>query len=127
MEKKIQLQNLLYSHDSIKQNMDFLLSDDKISTLDLFETICCCIIEKVYELANAIHVNINDCFSEVHRSNMTKVCKTEEDAITTVEWYKENEKRYTDPSYRKTDQYYVIFDKATSKILKWILKKRNLD
>lgn len=108
------LRDSLYKSDSLYEN-GLKLYD---STFDEFEELCCNIIKQVYELAMYIQVNINDCFAEVHRSNMTKVCTTEEDAIMTVGWYKENEKRYEEPSYRKTDQYYVIFDKKTSKILK---------
>ena len=61
-------------------------------------------------------------FSLIHDSNMTKLCKTEEEAIQTVEWYKANENRYDSPTYRLSDdkKYYVVYNKSTGKILKSI-------
>ena len=73
-----------------------------------------------HSLGSLFGVNINDCFTEVHRSNMTKVCSTESEALETVENYKANDARYAEPNYRKSDttKYWVVYDKATSKILK---------
>ena len=53
---------------------------------------------------------------------MTKLCKSEEEAIQTVEWYKENESRYDTPAYRLSDdkKYYVVFYDSTGNILKSI-------
>ena len=80
------------------------------------------IIKICYIIASLFQVDIDKCFNEVHLSNMTKVCISEEDAIETVEWYKNNEKRYSDPAYRKStnDKYWIIYDRETSKILKSI-------
>jgi predicted HAD superfamily Cof-like phosphohydrolase len=118
-EKKGRLEQLLYSDVGIRQEMEILKSPSGNNiSLDLFESLCCRIIKLVYELAQCVQVNIDDCFTEVHRSNMTKVCKTEEDAETTVQWYKINDNRYAEPRYRHTDQYFVVFDGKTSKILK---------
>lgn len=96
-----------------------------------------------HSLGNFFGVDIDVCFSEVHRSNMTKVCLTEEVAQETVESYlktkqmrdielesatTDEEKKtindkykvYSEPSYRKSETtiYWVVYDKATSKILK---------
>lgn len=81
-----------------------------------------CVVCQCYKISSLFRVNIDKCFEEVFRSNMTKVCATEEEARETVEWYKQNEKRYADPSYRKSpnEKYWVVFDNATSKILKSI-------
>lgn len=83
------------------------------------------IIELCYMTSVFINVNINKCFEEVSRSNMSKVCVDEQTAMKTVEWYKQNEKKYTDPKYRISDngngsKYWVVYDGATSKILKSI-------
>ena len=80
------------------------------------------IIEKCYFLAQLFNVSVDLCFSEVHRSNLTKVCDTEELAKESVKWYIQNEPRYKDPDYRKSTnpKYFVIYDRATSKILKSI-------
>ena len=95
-----------------------VLNSESITTLDLFEDVCCRIIKLVYMLSECVRVNIDDCFSEVHRSNMTKVCSTEEDAKLTVEWYKDNDIRYSNPQYRYSNGYYIIYDAVTTKILK---------
>jgi predicted HAD superfamily Cof-like phosphohydrolase len=80
------------------------------------------IIKTCYTISSLFQVDIDKCFNEVHRSNMTKVCISEEEAIETVEWYKNNEKRYADPAYRKSinSKYWVVYDRETSKILKSI-------
>jgi hypothetical protein len=53
---------------------------------------------------------------------MTKACTTEQEAQERIDWYKNNDKRYTDPTYRKATngEYWVVFDGVTSKILKSI-------
>jgi predicted HAD superfamily Cof-like phosphohydrolase len=76
----------------------------------------------LYFIGASLGVNVVGAFSEVHRSNMTKVCLNEENAQQTVEWYLQNEKRYEKPSYRKSvlEKYWVVYDAKTSKILKSI-------
>jgi len=62
----------------------------------------------------------DETFNLVHESNMTKFCKTEEEAKESVEWYKENEKRYDDPTYRKAEngEYWILYNRSSNKILK---------
>jgi predicted HAD superfamily Cof-like phosphohydrolase len=71
----------------------------------------------VYYLANKISLDFDKMFREVHRSNMTKACRDESEAIDSANVYLEN-KLYEDPSYRKMDGYYIVYDMATGKILK---------
>lgn len=82
------------------------------------------IVKSIFTISNKFNIDIIKLFDIVHSSNMTKICETEIDAIETVEWYKENEKRYSEPSYRKINyndnDYYVIYDKDSKKILKSI-------
>ena len=80
------------------------------------------IVCQCYVISSLFRINIVECFSEIFRSNMTKVCSTEEEAKNTVDWYKQNDKRYIDPSYRKSsdDKYWIVFDNSTTKILKSI-------
>jgi predicted HAD superfamily Cof-like phosphohydrolase len=103
-------------------------------------------------LGNLLGVNIDDCFAEVHRANMTKACVTEEIAqesvqdymnkkikrdndVSSAETQEEKEKImkthavYEDPSYRLSNLtgLWIVYDKATSKILKSIrVEKPNL-
>lgn len=89
--------------------------DAFVSTLHQFIVDC-------YSASSNFGINVDDCFDEVQSSNMSKVCTSEEEAIETVKWYKENDKRYEDPQYRKSvnELYWVIYDGKTSKILKSI-------
>ena len=76
----------------------------------------------VYGMGTSIGVNLDKAFNIVHESNMSKLCNTEEEARETVEWYKNNEKRYDSPNYRKSDDgtKWVVYNESTKKILKSI-------
>lgn len=80
------------------------------------------ILYVVYGAGHEFGIDLDKTFNLVHESNMTKFCKTEEEAIDTVRWYKENETRYKKPSYRKSSNgvHYIVFDAETDKILKSI-------
>ncbi len=67
-------------------------------------------------------INLDKAFDLIHKSNMSKLCLTEEEAQKTVKWYLENETRYDSPSYRLSndEKYYVVYNKSTGKILKSI-------
>lgn len=75
-----------------------------------------------YGTLSSYGVNADKAFDLVHKSNMSKVCVSEEEAKQTVEWYKTNEDRYDSPSYRKADygDYWVVYNESTGKILKSI-------
>lgn len=55
-------------------------------------------------------------FDEVQRSNMSKACLTEEEALATVEYYK-NE-RDTECYYKKAEGKYLVFRTSDNKTLK---------
>lgn len=82
------------------------------------------IVVNVFSMSKLFNLNIVHLFEIVHNSNMTKICENEENANETVEWYKINESRYKEPSYRKIHfndkDYFVIYDIETKKILKSI-------
>lgn len=90
------------------------------------------ILYVVYGMGTSIGVNLDNAFDIVHESNMSKLCNTEEEAKKTVQWYKDNEKRYDSPNYRKSydGTKWVVYNKSTKKILKSINYKKvhfNLD
>ena len=76
----------------------------------------------VYGTASSFGVQADDDYDQVHKSNMTKLCETEEIAQETVEWYKKNEARYDSPNYRLSDDkiHWVVYNESTGKILKSI-------
>ncbi|WP_296619910.1 nucleoside triphosphate pyrophosphohydrolase family protein [Marivirga sp.] len=58
-----------------------------------------------------------DLFAEVQRSNMSKVCRTEEEAQATVNHYtSQNQDAY----FEKKDDFYLVYRKADNKTLKSI-------
>lgn len=57
-------------------------------------------------------------FDEVQRSNMSKACKTEEEAKATVEYY--SKERDTECYYKEIDGLYLIYRKGDNKTLKSI-------
>ena len=83
------------------------------------------ILYVVYGAGASFGVDLNKAFDIVHKSNMSKVCKTEEEAQETVEWYRENKLDvYDSPAYRKSGDYWVVYNKSSGKVLKSINYQR---
>lgn len=78
------------------------------------------ILYVVYGAGHAFGINLDDTFNKVHESNMTKACKTEIEAYQTIEFIKETQPRYKEPTYKlsKDGKYYIVYDDETGKILK---------
>lgn len=106
-----------------EETSEFGVGCDKKDLVEIADAVCD-LLYVVYGVGHAVGLNVPKLFAEVHRSNMTKVCETEEIAQKTVEWYKEriSETGYKEPSYRlaQSGKYFVVFDNATGKILKSI-------
>ena len=75
-----------------------------------------------YSLGCVLGIDLDKSFDIVHKSNMSKLCLTQEEAQDTVKWYVKNELRYDSPNFRKSDdnKYYVIYNQSSGKILKSI-------
>lgn len=69
-------------------------------------------------------VNMDDAFRLVHENNMSKLCKTEEEAQRSVKYYENNKEKlgYDTPAYRRAvdDIHWVVYNESTKKILKSI-------
>ena len=80
------------------------------------------ILKNVFDIGVFLGIDLNKSYNIVHESNITKLCKTEKEAIETVEWYKNNEKRYDTPSYKKSKNGtdWIIYNESSDKILKSI-------
>ena len=96
---------------------------DSVSQKDFIETVDALtdIMYVTLGAFTAIGVDADKAFDLVHKSNMSKLCTSEEEAQKTVQWYKENEShRYDSPSYRMSDDnvHWVVYNKNTKKILK---------
>lgn len=125
------LQKDLFIKDPALVNfrLDLILEEvgelkEAIKNSDFEETIDALtdILYVVYGAYTAFGVDADKAFDIVQESNMSKLCKTEQEAKDTVEWYLKNEPRYDSPEYRKSsdDINYIVFNKSTRKILKSI-------
>lgn len=112
----------------VKYRLDLITEEvgelnEAIENKDLKETIDALsdILYVVYGAFGAFGINGDEAFDLVHQSNMSKLCKTEIEAIQTVESYK-NDPRYDSPKYRLSPngKYYVVYNESTKKILKSI-------
>ena len=111
-----------------EENGEFKEGCDKKDLVEVADALA----DMLYVIYGAGHVfglNLDKLFTEVHDSNMSKLCSSEEEAIETVESYKkkrdeakEGDQVYEDPVYKKMDggKYWVVYDGKTSKILKSI-------
>lgn len=91
------------------------------------------LVIEIFKLSTIYNVDIIKVFDCVHASNMSKICVTEEDAIETVNRYKQlyvdNVTNntfalnvYETPEYKmiihNNTNYWIIYDEKTKKILK---------
>ena len=83
------------------------------------------ILYVVYGMGASYGVNLDEAFDRVHRSNMSKLCSTEQEAKDTVLWYIEQRDAgklpYDSPAYRRGNEagdYWVVYNENTGKILK---------
>jgi predicted HAD superfamily Cof-like phosphohydrolase len=117
----------------VKYRMDLIREEVKeleqgVCNKDLVESVDALadILYVVYGMGVSIGVNMDQAFDLVHKSNMSKLCVSEEDAKKTVEWYineyKSGNQPYDTPSYRKSEdgKYWVVYNISSGKILKSI-------
>lgn len=83
------------------------------------------ILYVTYGFGHRLGVDVDAVFAEIHRSNMTKFCTSEDEARATVTWYRTNEnesKRYPNVDYvRRSENCWVVTDTETGKVLKSVL------
>ena len=90
---------------------------DMVETLDALSDI----LYVVYGMGASLGLDLDRGMGLVHQSNMSKSCKSEEEAQATVDNYATDD-RYDSPAYRKSPdgKYWVVYNKSTGKILKSI-------
>lgn len=123
ISKENGLDKLFLALQHVKQSLNVRTETEKEENIQHRKQLgkyLCRLIYHVYRMVQQYEVDINKAFKIVHDSNMSKLCKTEEIAQATVQWYKDNNTVYDSPAYRKSDlgDYYVVFNKSTGKILK---------
>lgn len=105
---------------------EFSELEEAVKNKDLVETIDALadLIYVVQGMGSSLGLDVDRAFDIVHRSNMSKVCKTEEEAQRTVEYYERNKEAlgYDSPAYRPSPngKYFVVYNQSTMKVLKSI-------
>jgi NTP pyrophosphatase (non-canonical NTP hydrolase) len=115
----------------VKLRLDLILEEVKelqeaVTNHDMTETIDALadILYVVYGAGASFGINLDQAFKIVHDSNMSKLCQSEDDAISTVALYEEKYKAgaspYDSPAHRLSDngKDWVVYNKSTGKILK---------
>ena len=107
--------------DLIREEMQEL--EDAVEQRDRKEVIDALsdILYVVYGMGDCLGINLDHSFGIVHKSNMSKIANTEQQAIETVEQYKQSG-TYDSPAYRSIDvdgvKKYLIYNKSSNKVLK---------
>mmetsp|Transcript_130182 Transcript_130182/g.417793 ORF Transcript_130182/g.417793 Transcript_130182/m.417793 type:complete len:232 (+) Transcript_130182:116-811(+) len=108
--------------EEVKELEESLDKQDLDGTVDALTDI----LYVVYGAGVSLGVNLDAAFDIVHRSNMSKLCKTEEVAQQTVARYQEQlaagEGKYDSPAYRRADdgRHWVVYNESSGKVLKSI-------
>ncbi|PWS26526.1 hypothetical protein DHW03_17280 [Pedobacter yonginense] len=102
--------------EELKELQEAVENDDLVEVAD---ALC----DLQYVLAGAIHefglgTKFKSLFDEVHRSNMSKACKTIEEAEKTIKHYLEKDQ--TESYYKEIDGLFLVFRKGDDKTLKSI-------
>ena len=100
-------------------------TEEAVKNKDFVETIDGLIdqLYVIYGMLSRLGINADKAFDLVHTNNMSKLCKTEEEAQESVKYYENNKDLgYDSPSYRMApDQtHWVVYNQATNKVLKSI-------
>jgi NTP pyrophosphatase (non-canonical NTP hydrolase) len=99
-------------------------TEEAVKNKDFIETIDGLLdqLYVIYGMLARIGIDADKAFELVHDNNMSKLCKTEEEAIKSVEYYQENKEKlgYDSPAYRKAPDniHWVVYNISTKKILK---------
>lgn len=103
--------------EEVQELKDAIINKDFVETIDALSDI----LYVVYGAFTAIGIDADTAFEIVQQSNMSKLCKNEEEAIESVKRYKEEvPQRYDSPNYRKSEDgiHWVVYNENTMKILK---------
>lgn len=106
-------------NEEVNELLEAVQNHDFVETIDALTDI----LYVTYGAFTAFGIDADKAFDLVHKSNMSKLCKSEKEAQDTVKWYKQHEsERYDSPAYRLSNDniHYVVYNTSTKKILKSI-------
>jgi predicted HAD superfamily Cof-like phosphohydrolase len=116
-DPKLVAYRLALIEEEVQELRDAIKEKDFTETIDALADI----LYVVYGAATAFGFNADKAYDIVQKSNMSKLCETEQDAQETVRRYQtEVPQRYDSPAYRKSDDgiHWVVYNQSTMKILK---------
>ena len=105
--------------EEVSELEEAVKNHDMVETVDAMADI----LYVVYGMGTSFGIDLDEAYRLVHDSNMSKVCRSEEEAIETVKWYKENMlNTYDTPTYKpsKCGTYWIVFNESSGKVLKSI-------
>lgn len=115
---QVHLRSSLIMEEAVTEFQKAVMSRDLVEIADAIGDS----LVVVYGAANDFGLDADTIFEAVHNSNMSKLCKTEEDAKLAVELYAKggyHGKEALQAAYRQTDGgFFVVFDATTNKTLK---------
>lgn len=105
--------NLLYEE---LEELEIAINDNNLvevadALVDIQYVLCGAILEF------GLHEKFIECFKAIHKSNMSKLCKTKEEALESCTNYT---KLGVDVRYEKHNDYYIIYRQNDNKVLKSI-------
>ena len=109
--------------EEVEELQEAVKNHDMKETIDALSDI----LYVVYGAGASFGIDLDKTFNMVHESNMSKVCKSVDEANKTVQWYKDNSESYNkknpaqapvDPAWRIINGKYVVYNKLTGKVLK---------
>ena len=95
---------------------DAIESNDIVAAADAFSDIQYVLSGAILEFG--LGAKFADLFAEVQKSNMSKACKTYDEALASQAWYLEN--KNTESSIVEREGQYLLYRKSDLKVLKSI-------
>lgn len=114
-EKRCNLRISLIAEE-LKELEQAILDNDLVEVADALCDIQYVLSGAVLEFG--LGSKFRQLFDEVQRSNMSKICRTEEEAIATMTYYKET--KGIDSYYKKEGQIFLVYRQSDNKTLKSI-------
>jgi predicted HAD superfamily Cof-like phosphohydrolase len=100
--------------EELNEIKDAIENGDLIETFDGFADLLFVTVGSIIEFGGG--GKFDELFLEVHRSNMSKACATQQEAIETLLHYKE--KDGTEGHYKEIDGKWLVYRNGDNKVLK---------
>lgn len=108
--------------EEVKELEKAVSENDMVETIDALADI----LYVVYGMGARLGIDLDKAFDIVHQSNMSKLCRTEEEAKMTVDFYEDQyqsgKMTYDSPNIKMSHDgsKWVVYNKSTGKVLKSI-------